>query len=90
MWPLRSRRTEVYLGSETDDELCARLISSIESMSGKKIRMDTDCVGSQELTSLVYRVGTEKIVITIETFSGITLSGERSLVEKIAAQVRGD
>lgn len=90
MWPLRRRKTEVHVGSETDDELCARLISSIESIGGEKVRMDTDCVGSQELTTLVYQVGREEIAITIETYSGITLSGERSLVEKIVAEVTSD
>jgi hypothetical protein len=88
MRSFRKQKTELYLGSETDTRLYSRLMAALETLGAEKFREETIRAGSQELMVIGYRIECSKVFVEIETYSGITISGERFLVEQIASICR--
>lgn len=75
------------LGDEFDDAL--RDMLRIVLLKNQAVAVDKlwGVGGSQEIEVLQVRLGDELVTIESETYIGLTISGEKSLVEKIAKEV---
>lgn len=77
----------INLGDEFDDAL--RDVLRIVLLKNQAVGVDTSwgVGGSQEIEVLKVRLGDDLVTIESETYIGLTISGEKSLVEKIAEEV---
>lgn len=77
----------INLGDEFDDAL--RDMLRIVLLKNQAVGVDKlwGVGGSQEIEVLQVRLGDELVTIESETYIGLTISGEKSLVEKIAKEV---
>ncbi|HFL6174921.1 hypothetical protein [Pseudomonas aeruginosa] len=84
-----SKETEkIILGDEYDDALRDALRAVLISSGAVGVDKIWGVGGSQEIESLVVRIGSDLITIEAETFIGLTVSGSKVVVEDIAFQVR--
>ncbi|WP_447982767.1 hypothetical protein [Achromobacter kerstersii] len=74
----------VVVGNEFDDTLRDSIRIVLDRIGAVCVDKSWGLGGSQEYEKLVFNVGGEQITIESETYIGITISGPRFLVEKIA------
>lgn len=78
----------VILGPEHDDTLRSVLVDALRELGATQQDHSWGLAGSQELEKLDILLEGETITIEAETFIGLSISGEPSLVDKIEALVR--
>lgn len=78
----------IILGDEYNNALRDALRAALVRSSAVGIDKAWGVGGSQEVETLVVRVGSSLIMIEAETFVGLTVTGPRAVVEDIALQVR--
>lgn len=81
------KRTELVIGSETDDLLIAVLAKVLEEQHAVLVKKEAYLVGSQDIFWAVYKIGSKKLTVRSETYEGITLSGPTELVRTVAELV---
>ncbi|MFP5424138.1 MAG: hypothetical protein ACLGID_22135 [Gammaproteobacteria bacterium] len=79
--------TTIILGDEYDDILRETLCSVLIKNGAIGIDNSWGVGGTQEIETLVIRLGSNLIKIEAETFIGLTISGPKTVVEEIALQV---
>ena len=77
----------IMLGDEYDDDLKNRLIDKLKLIGATPQLADWGVAGSQELASLSVQLRGEIIVIEVETFVGLSISGSDELIDEIASMV---
>ena len=75
------------LGNEYDDDLRDALAEVLTEMSGQKESSDWAMAGSQELQSVRLKVAGQALLVESETYIGLTITGEPSLIQDIAGRV---
>ncbi|MBE7372942.1 hypothetical protein [Pseudomonas lopnurensis] len=78
----------IILGDEYDDALRDALRAVLLRNGAVGINKSWGVGGSQEIESLVIRLGSDLITIESETFVGLTIAGPKVVVEDIVLQVR--
>jgi hypothetical protein len=79
--------TEIVLGSEYDEALFARLVAEIEALAGSITDKEWTLGGSQEMTVFQIELPNGELEAVAETYVGLLLRGNTSLVEQLARQV---
>ena len=88
MWPFK-KKAEIRICSETDDSSLMRLNQVLNEVGAELIKEENSLVGSQETTWRTYRVGDSQLDLEIETYVGVTISGEEELLKKFVDRFRG-
>jgi len=78
----------IILGDEYDDALRDALCAVLVRSGAIDIDKSWGLGGSQEVESMVIRLGCDSITIEAETFVGLSITGPKALVEDIALRVR--
>jgi len=74
---------ECLLGAETDTALLGKLLEVLEDLGGVRRQGEVLLGGSQELTIIVFGFEEGEVVVEVETYMGIKVSGSRALVERV-------
>lgn len=77
----------LWLGCETDDALLDRLRAAVHSLDGTFSDPAWAIAGSQEITTYTIDLPSGSLIMTSETYSGITLHGPEALVLALAQRV---
>lgn len=78
---------EVVLGSEYDDELFSRLAVEVTALGGSMEDKEWTLGGSQEMTVFHIALPDGVLEAVAETYVGLSLRGECSVVELLARRV---
>lgn len=78
----------ICIGDEYDQHLRQALIVVLREMGGLVDERTLGVGGSQELETVVVAIGGESVTIEAETYVGLSVRGEETLVEEIAKRVR--
>lgn len=87
MW-LFKNTAELYICSETDDKSLSNFLHLLSRLGGIKINEKNTLVGSQDITYITYKFKDDKLLITIETYSGVTLSGSKDVIDMISDELK--
>lgn len=76
----------VVLGAEFDEALRARLFNVLQSLGAHEAASEGRWVaGSQELEQLTVTIDGQSLLITAETYIGLSISGPAELVRRITS-----
>lgn len=75
------------VGDEWDEALKARLLATLREMGGKQVRYLSGLGGSQELGVMVIALDSQEVQIESETYVGLSICGERSLIDRIVKRL---
>lgn len=82
MWPFKKKR----LGSLTlDSESFDRLILILTELGFTKAAESQDIVGVVDLVSFTYKRDGETVMVTVDSYSGIDVSGSPEVIESVKA-----
>jgi hypothetical protein len=87
MGDVSDERITAVLGDEFDDDLRKRLGEVLKTLGAMFSDRGWGLGGSQEIETVSVEIAGKRIVVESETYVGLSVSGERSLVEKIVALV---
>lgn len=76
---------ELTLGSETDDRLADRLCEVVRKLGGSMTTTLAGVGGSQDLTVVDIDLPKGRLVAIRETYIGLSIRGQRALVEEVRA-----
>ena len=77
----------MHLGPEYDKRTRAALRAVLKELGAVSSESDWGVGGSQEIETVVFSVRGHKVTVEAETFIGLTVTGEESLVGEIAELV---
>ena len=78
---------ELWLGSETDDALIARIQGAVHSLNGAFSEPVLVLGGSQEITTYTISLPSGDLTLELETYIGITFRGPEDLIAALAKVV---
>jgi hypothetical protein len=87
---MNTERTTIDLGDEYDGVLKSALLQVLAKNNAEGIGESWGVGGSQEIESLNVELGGHLVTIEAETYVGLTISGAKCIVEKLAAEVRAE
>ena len=76
----------VNLGAESDQELRTILIDVLRELGGSVIHKEWGVAGSQDVEALVV-VRDRRITVEAETYIGLSVTGDETIVDEIAGRV---
>jgi len=79
---------EIILGPEYDQTLRDAVAATLRELGARKLNDEWGVAGSQEIYTLTVELGGKTILIEAETYMGLSLRGDRGLIEDIAVRVR--
>ena len=79
---------KIILGDEYDDATRDALLAVLVRSGAVDIDKTLAVGGSQEVETLVIKLGGDRITIEAETFVGLSITGPRAIVENISLLVR--
>jgi hypothetical protein len=85
---MNNEQTTINLGDEYDDVLRDVLRSVLLENQATGIDKSWGIGGSQEIEILKVRLGDDLVTVEAETYIGLTISGPKLTVEKLAEEVR--
>jgi hypothetical protein len=83
-----SNTLRVVLGDEYDEELRSTVVDVLRELGAQRRQRSAGVGGSQEVETLSFRVGEREIVVEAETYMGLSISGDPSLVNDVERRVR--
>ena len=78
----------IVLGEEYDAKLQKVLIEVLQEIGGVKLDNSWGVLGSQEVHTLSIKIGAKTLLIQSETYIGISLTGESTLVQEVSTLVK--
>lgn len=78
----------VNLGAEYDATLWNKLIKEMDKLGGTRQDESWGVAGSQEVASFVIDIKGIKLVVESETYIGLTITGEKWLIDEVALNVK--
>lgn len=78
----------VVIGDEYDDDLRDQLLAVLKEMGATEKSSDRGMAGSQEVETYVFEVSGKKLVVEAETYQGLSLIGDKALVEDIQGRLK--
>jgi hypothetical protein len=78
----------VVIGDETDDDLRGKLLAVLKDLGAVQKSSERGVGGSQEIETTVFEVKGKKLVVEAETYEGLSLTGDKALVEDIQARIK--
>jgi hypothetical protein len=73
----------VILGAELDDRLRRRVAEALRTLGAKVQRHDWGVAGSQEVDTYEVQVGDQIVVVSAETYVGLSITGPAEIVQAI-------
>lgn len=73
----------VCLGAEYNHVLRDTLVTVLRDLGGRSSNHDWGLGGSQEIESLLVEIDGQTLVITSETYVGLSLTGPNNLVDEV-------
>ena len=87
---MSTEQTTINLGDEYDDVLRDALRMVLLKKKATGIGKSWGVGGSQEIEVLKVRLGDDLVTIESETYIGLTISGPKLIVERLAEAVRAE
>ncbi len=78
----------VVLGDEYDEKLRVALKAILKEMSGHSVDRSWGVGGSQELEQLSVAIGNQTLQVESETYIGLTIRGDSTLVDRVVELVK--
>lgn len=78
----------IVVGRECDHELRDTLIDVLREMGAFKKSSDWALGGSQEIVTVVFEVMGKQLVVESETYEGLSIRGEASLVNDVQLRLQ--
>ena len=78
----------LVLGDEYDHALIARTWSVLAAMGARRVDALGFVAGSQEVSIQIWDLGGATLRFEAETYMGLTVSGERKVVQRLVDDVR--
>lgn len=78
----------MVLGDEYDDELRDVVLDVLREMGAHPTSKSSAVGGSQDLETRSFQLGESRVVVEAETYVGLSISGDSTLVQEVAARVR--
>ena len=78
----------IVLGSEYDDELRRTLLEVLSEIGAVESTKSYGGAGSQEVQTMFVKIRAETIGVEAETYIGLSVTGEPTLVHTIADRVK--
>ncbi|MCI5076423.1 hypothetical protein [Oricola sp.] len=78
---------KVVIGDDFDYALKRRLIDKLKAIGAVPLSSDWSLVGSQELSQLSVRIGSDVVGIESETFIGLSISGPDGIIDEIESEL---
>lgn len=78
---------KIILGEEYDQELKEIVYKVLVENGAMDIHKSWGVAGSQEVETMEVKLGDKIVVIESETFIGLTIEGQKLLVEDLAKQI---
>jgi len=89
MWFLKKKKKKtITIGDETDEMLLNKLKRVLANHNAVLLKHDNYVVGSQDISTFDYNIGAETISITVETYAGVSITGEVAIIEKIINDIK--
>jgi hypothetical protein len=86
---MKSREQEkIILGDEYDELLKENLKEVLRELGGQIDSSGRGIGGSQEIDTVIANINGHKIIIEAETYIGLSISGDKEIVNNIAALTR--
>jgi hypothetical protein len=85
---MKNLEGKIQLGDEYDAELRERLMMVLKEMKAVIHEHARGVAGSQELETFSASIGHDSVVIEAETYVGLSIRGDQSIVDEIAARTR--
>jgi hypothetical protein len=85
-----AEQTIINLGDEYDDVLRGALRLVLLKSNATGVDKSWGVGGSQEIEMFKVKLGDDLITIESETYIGLTISGPKLIVERLAAEVRNE
>ena len=79
---------KIRLGDEFDDALRDAVRTTLAEKGAVLTGKSWGVGGSQEIESLEAMVGGERVLIEAETYVGLTMSGAKTIVERLVEAIR--
>lgn len=79
--------TSVVLGEEYDEGLQRSVINVLKAMGAKHVDSGSEVAGSQNLQTMRFELNGHFIKLESETYIGLTVFGERSMVEELVRRL---
>lgn len=79
---------KIILGDEYDELLKDKLKEVLSELGGQIESSDRGIGGSQEIDTVIASIHGHKILIEAETYIGLSVSGDKEIVNNIAALTR--
>ena len=83
-------QTRVVLGDEYDDRLRKALLDTLRELSAQPVDHWHGIGGSQEIERFEIEIAGENIEVESETYVGLSIAGNKRVVNRIAARVAND
>lgn len=80
-------KKSIVIGDEYNTELIVSLANAIRVLGGEKIREDSWLGGSQDVVVQEYMIFGELLVVEVETYVGICLSGSSNVVDLVVSNL---
>lgn len=85
MWPFKNKKASLHFELDQLDSL----ILAIEGLDGaQKVGEEMNIVGSLDMATFEYKVGSSLVVFSVENYSGIDLEGDTDIVDQIASKMK--
>ena len=78
----------IVLGPEWDDALRSSLLDVLRELGATEVSREWGVGGSQEIETLVVKLGDQVLSIEAETYIGLSVTGPRDLVERVQSMMR--
>ena len=85
---MASEPVTINLGAEYDEVLAAALRAVLAEVGAEEVDSSWGVGGSQEISRFELMIAGERVVIEAETYIGLSVTGDRRIVEDLANKVR--
>jgi hypothetical protein len=79
---------KVRISDEFDDDLRAVVRTALAELGADVTHSSWGVGGSQEIETLEVMVGDQRVIVEAETYVGLTVSGDRQVIERLLGRIR--
>lgn len=83
-----TKHDKIILGDEYDEILIDTTKEVLKELGGQMMSKERGMAGSQEIDTMTVDINGSLVTIETETYVGLSISGEKGLVTRIASLIR--
>ena len=85
---MNPEHVKVRISDEFDDDLRAAVRAALAELGAELGHSSWGMGGSQEIETLEVMIGDQRVIVEAETYVGLTVSGDRQVIERLIERVR--